>query len=200
MAEELPDGVGAGNPGVEGGGGEPGQPATARTLKGKSCKGCLYYSSLLKSGSRNPVCVGISRTLPTAPLFIMGESEMKATQDGHDLSDFKYACIGYSIFVDNNDKQEHRAQLPFCAGIELLVEKRVSTSDHVAAPVQKEDATARFPLQPHQPGQSSAELLSRFRRNAGVVASGVAKNLNKVGNYIKDNIDDIFYPFRKPPK
>nr|XP_018674668.1 PREDICTED: uncharacterized protein LOC104000460 isoform X2 [Musa acuminata subsp. malaccensis] len=138
MAEELPDGVGAGNPGVEGGGGEPGQPATARTLKGKSCKGCLYYSSLLKSGSRNPVCVGISRTLPTAPLFIMGESEMKATQDGHDLSDFKYACIGYSIFVDNNDEQEHRAQFPFCAGIELLVEKRVSTSDHVAAPVQKE--------------------------------------------------------------
>ncbi|RRT53483.1 hypothetical protein B296_00044979 [Ensete ventricosum] len=40
----------------------------------------------------------------------------------------------------------------------------------------------------------------RFGRNAGVVASGVAKNLNKVGNYIKDNIDDIFYPYRKPPK
>lgn len=64
MAEELPDGVGAGYPGVEGGR-EPGQPPTARTLKGKSCKGCLYYSSLLKSDSRNPVCVGISRTLPT---------------------------------------------------------------------------------------------------------------------------------------
>ena len=45
---------------------------------------------------------------------------MKATQDGHDLSDFKYACIGCSIFVDNNDKQEHRAQLPFCAGIEVI--------------------------------------------------------------------------------
>ncbi|RWV85289.1 hypothetical protein GW17_00052930 [Ensete ventricosum] len=72
----------------------------------------------------------------------MGESEMKATQDGHDLSDFKYSCIGYSIFMDNNDnstdKQEHRAQLPFCAGIKLLVEKSVSTTDHVAAPVQKE--------------------------------------------------------------
>ncbi|URE46535.1 hypothetical protein MUK42_03485 [Musa troglodytarum] len=203
MAEELPDGFGAGNPGEEGSR-KSGQPPTARTLKGKSCKGCLYYSSLLKSDSRNPVCVGISRTLPTAPLFIMGESEMKATQDGHDLSDFKYACIGYSIFMDNNDnstdKQEHRAQLPFCAGIELLVEKRVSITDHVAAPVPKEDATARSPSRPHQPGQSSAELLSRFRRNAGVVASGVAKNLNKVGNHIKDNIDDIFYPYRKPPK
>ncbi|RRT53485.1 hypothetical protein B296_00044980 [Ensete ventricosum] len=64
MAVELPDGVGARNPGEEGSH-EPAQPPTARTLKGKSCKGCLYYSSLLKSDSRKPVCVGISRTLPT---------------------------------------------------------------------------------------------------------------------------------------
>ena len=32
--------------------------------KGKSCKGCLYYSSTFKSNSRNPLCVGISRSLP----------------------------------------------------------------------------------------------------------------------------------------
>ncbi|URE46536.1 hypothetical protein MUK42_03485 [Musa troglodytarum] len=72
MAEELPDGFGAGNPGEEGSR-KSGQPPTARTLKGKSCKGCLYYSSLLKSDSRNPVCVGISRTLPTA---ISGEKSV----------------------------------------------------------------------------------------------------------------------------
>lgn len=34
-----------------------------KALKGKSCKGCLYYSSALKSNSRNPVCVGVPRTL-----------------------------------------------------------------------------------------------------------------------------------------
>lgn len=32
--------------------------------KGKSCKGCLYYSSTLKSKSRNPLCVGITRSFP----------------------------------------------------------------------------------------------------------------------------------------
>lgn len=32
--------------------------------KGKSCKGCLYYSSTLKSNSRNPLCVGLTRSLP----------------------------------------------------------------------------------------------------------------------------------------
>nr|DAD40409.1 TPA_asm: hypothetical protein HUJ06_014732 [Nelumbo nucifera] len=35
----------------------------AKGMKGKSCKGCLYYSSILKSKSRNPRCVGVSRTL-----------------------------------------------------------------------------------------------------------------------------------------
>lgn len=32
--------------------------------KAKSCKGCLYYSSRLKADSRNPVCVGLTRSLP----------------------------------------------------------------------------------------------------------------------------------------
>lgn len=32
--------------------------------KGRSCKGCLYYSSQLKSDSRNPLCVGLSRSIP----------------------------------------------------------------------------------------------------------------------------------------
>ena len=32
--------------------------------KGRSCKGCLYYSSQLKSDSRNPLCIGLSRSLP----------------------------------------------------------------------------------------------------------------------------------------
>ncbi|KAA0045635.1 uncharacterized protein E5676_scaffold280G00280 [Cucumis melo var. makuwa] len=31
--------------------------------KGKSCKGCLYYSSLQKSKSKTPTCIGLSKTL-----------------------------------------------------------------------------------------------------------------------------------------
>lgn len=61
----MVDGAGACNPGNGGGcGGDPEQDAMERTRKAKSCKGCLYYSSILNSGTRNPVCVGISRTLP----------------------------------------------------------------------------------------------------------------------------------------
>ena len=37
--------------------------STTRGSKGKSCKGCAYYSSVHKAKSKNPTCVGFSRTL-----------------------------------------------------------------------------------------------------------------------------------------
>ncbi|XP_058109605.1 uncharacterized protein LOC131252852 isoform X3 [Magnolia sinica] len=105
--------------------------------KGKSCKGCLYYSSLLKSDARNPLCVGVSRTLQQVPSSIVGESEIEASKEGRSLSDFKYVCVGYSVFLDAkdnpNEQQENQAELPFCVGIELLLDKRVSNADHVPA-------------------------------------------------------------------
>ena len=41
------------------------------------------------------------------------------------------------------------------------------------------------------PPNHATEFLNRFQRNAGLVASGVAKNLNRVGNYVKDLLNDI---------
>ena len=41
-----------------------GTSSTAPPRKGKSCKGCLYYSSVLKSRGYNPICVGIPRSIP----------------------------------------------------------------------------------------------------------------------------------------
>ena len=40
--------------------------------KGKSCKGCLYYSSLQKSKSKTPTCIGLSKTLDqgTSPISL----------------------------------------------------------------------------------------------------------------------------------
>lgn len=38
--------------------------------KGKSCKGCLYYSSIRKSNARNPLCVGVSRTFQQGIAFV----------------------------------------------------------------------------------------------------------------------------------
>ncbi|XP_058187152.1 uncharacterized protein LOC131304068 [Rhododendron vialii] len=175
--------------------------------KAKSCKGCVYYSSTLKSNSRNPLCVGIPRSLPQVPLYIVGVSEIEASREGRSLADFKYACVGYSVYSDRKgssvDAQETQAELPICVGLEVLVDRKVNTAvDPVPAGVQnKEDAHGFQPPRTHKPTHSAGdEFLSRFSRNANVVAMGVAKNLRRVGNNIKDRLDDILYPHRRRPK
>lgn len=176
--------------------------------QGKSCKGCLYYSSTFKSNSSNPLCLGLSRSLPQVPRYIVGESEKEASKEGRSLTDFRYACVGYSVYLDqksrSTDAQEAQTELPVCVGLEILVDKRPSSADatpghtHAHAHNREEKDGHRLP-QPrsNKPTNSGGdEFLTRFSRNANLVAMGVAKNLRKVGNRIKESVDDIFY--RRP--
>ncbi|XP_077221136.1 uncharacterized protein LOC143854891 [Tasmannia lanceolata] len=187
--------------------GEEGQNPVKGSFKGKSCKGCLYYSTLLKSKARNPLCVGVTRTLPQVPSYIIGDSEVEASKEGRSLSDFKYACVGYSVILDNKDdpavQQDKQAELPFCVGIELLVDKRASAADHVPAHVHNREDDCFLPQpRPYKPPPHAMgeEFVSRFTRNAGLVASGVARNMNRVCVYVKDSFDDILYTYRRRPK
>lgn len=171
--------------------------------RGRSCKGCLYHSSILKSKSQNPRCVGISRTLQQVPSYIVGESELEASKEGRSLTDFKYACVGYSVYLDKRNQapnlQEKQVELPFCVGIELLLDKRPSTADNAPAHIHRKEDSSQ--PRTYKPAQSmGADYLNRFMRNASLVASGVAKNVNKVGSYIKHSVDDILYPYRRGPK
>ncbi|GAB4847500.1 hypothetical protein Ancab_039821 [Ancistrocladus abbreviatus] len=186
------------------------QKTRKSSRKGKSCKGTLYYSSILKSKGRNPRCVGLSRTLQQVPSYIVSESEVEASKEGRSLTDFRYACLGYSVYLDSqdgsNNGQKPRAELPGCIGIELLVDKRVPAADHSPAHAHghahnREDDRVFPHPQPHKPVHPiGEEFLSRFSRNANLVASGVAKNLCKVGNYIKDTVDDMLYPYGRRSK
>ncbi|XP_010919387.1 uncharacterized protein [Elaeis guineensis] len=184
------------------GGGDPRQsPGHVPNPKAKSCKGCLFYSSVLKSEARNPLCVGISRNLQQVPNYMIGESEIEATQEDRNLSDFKYACVGYSVFLNNKDssmeKGEKQPELPLCAGLEILMDRRTSTADHMPAHVH--NAPVHSQPQGYGPTTSSGQdFFSKFARNAGLVASGVARNLIRVGNQIKDSFDDILYDRRRP--
>lgn len=45
-------------------------------LKGKSCKGCLYYSSIRKSKSRNPLCLGITGALQQGISLILNTNNL----------------------------------------------------------------------------------------------------------------------------
>ncbi|XP_028765676.1 uncharacterized protein LOC114723639 isoform X2 [Neltuma alba] len=192
----------------------PSSPQT-RGFKGKSCKGCLYYSSVQKSKSKNPTCVGFSRTLQQVPSSVVGETELEATKKGRNLTDFKYACVGHSVYIDNKsssaDPQDKTAILPFCLGLEVLLDKAPSSAaaGHVQAPAQKNDEHGNAQPQPQPqlqprrykpPSPTKEEYFNRFLRNADLVASGVVRNLYRVGSYVKDTVDDILSPYRRGPK
>ncbi|CAA3031024.1 Hypothetical predicted protein [Olea europaea subsp. europaea] len=172
----------------------------ANIQTGKTCKGCLYYSSHFKADSRNPLCVGLPRSLPNGPQYIVGESEMEASKKGRSLRDFRYACVGYSLYTDRKkqvaDGQETQTELPVCFGLEVIVDRSAAAPIH-----NREDGDGLPQRRTHKPTPSTGdEFLSRFMRNANLVANGVAKNVRKVGNQIKESIDDILYPYRRRPK
>ncbi|KAM6581473.1 hypothetical protein CsatA_005247 [Cannabis sativa] len=166
---------------------------------GKSCKGCLYYSSLQKAKSNNPTCIGFSTTLQKVPDYIVGETEFEASKEGRSFTDFKYACVGYSVFLDNkdsspNDPQNKQAELPFCVGLEVLLDKRPEGQ------TAQTHAPAHASTHAHKSEGISLCAWKMFKRNAILVASGVARNVNRVCSHIKESLDDILYPYRRRPK
>ncbi|PSS00503.1 Kinesin-like protein [Actinidia chinensis var. chinensis] len=181
-------------------------PEENRKKAPKSCKGCLYFSS----NAHNPLCVGITRSLPQVPNYIVGESEIEVSREGRSLTDFKYACVGYSLYSAGKDHSvdvlDTQAKLPVCIGLEVLVDRTANTVDPALAPApvhvhNKEDIRGFPQPRTHKPTHSVGdEFLSRFSRNSGVVAMGIAKNLHKAGDRIKERLDDILYPYRKRPK
>ncbi|KAI3898790.1 hypothetical protein MKW92_027278 [Papaver armeniacum] len=81
-----------------------------------------------------PLC-NASTTYLRLPSHIVGESEVEASKEGRRLTDFKYACVGYSVHMDGKDKdpsmnldagernpstpQGKHSELPFCFGLRL---------------------------------------------------------------------------------
>ncbi|KAF8377878.1 hypothetical protein HHK36_031266 [Tetracentron sinense] len=89
-----------------------------------------YFSSLLAA---DPIPPLDDLELPPLPSYRVEESEMETSKEVH--SHFKYACVGYSVYLDGQnpptDLKEKQAELPFCVGIELLLDKRPSTAEHI---------------------------------------------------------------------
>lgn len=57
------------------------------------------------------------------PSYIVGETELEASKADRNLTDFKYGCVGYSVFLDrkdSNDPHNKQAELPFCVGLEVI--------------------------------------------------------------------------------
>eukprot|EP00250_Pteridium_aquilinum_P032881 c4881_g1_i1 orf=406-987(-) len=180
--------------------------------KARNCAGLLYFSSLRKSQAQNPLCFGLSRAERNAERYAVD----KFKSDPRALLNFKYACVGYSIYGDNKassstSNMEKHLDFPFCMGVEVLVEKRTASQgardrhlnnkeDHEKKEVMP--VTRRPPSSIGNPSSSgtSEEFGVRFIHSAGLVAGAVVKNLSKVGNSIKTAATDIFHSDRDRPK
>ncbi|KAL3539023.1 hypothetical protein ACH5RR_002389 [Cinchona calisaya] len=179
-----------------------------RSLKGKSCKGCLYYTSTLansKPQNQSPFCFGFSRSFQQVPGYSVS-SEPHILEDSETLREFRYACVGYSVHLEKKDHstepEKREVELPFCVGLEILSTRRTVQSKHVPAHIHKvKDGEASSRPQTKQPAQiPSNGFTYRFARNAGVVAKGVKKNLFRVGNQIKTKLDNTVDPYRRRSK
>ncbi|KAG8386559.1 hypothetical protein BUALT_Bualt03G0160900 [Buddleja alternifolia] len=64
---------------------------------------------------------------------------METSKEGRSLIDFRYGCIGYSLYVDRKEQssngQETQTKLPVCVGLEVLVDRRVIAVDSAFAPM-----------------------------------------------------------------
>ncbi|KAM1264437.1 hypothetical protein ACFX2J_034243 [Malus domestica] len=87
------------------------------------------------------------------------------------LAHLKYACVGYSVFLDRNDTpadpHNKQAELPFCVGLEALY---LHSYLFFLVSLICETRAMNFSLD---------EYLHRFKRNAALVASGVDRNVNR---------------------
>ncbi|KAF5182517.1 Altered inheritance of mitochondria protein [Thalictrum thalictroides] len=138
------------------------------------------------------------------------EASTKGRTLGHTLSDFKFCCVGYSTYLDSKDSSADQpdkpVELPFCTGIQLVVDKVVSEADHGHVHANNEEdgvftedgAALPKPRPLKQPQSTGDGFLTRFTRNGSLVASGVSRNMHRMGRYIKDNVDDILYERRRP--
>ncbi|GFQ00530.1 hypothetical protein PHJA_002196900 [Phtheirospermum japonicum] len=195
---------------INGGGSPPSfnDPNTLKSnvIKAKSCKGCLYYSSRFKADSKNPICVGLTRSLPKAPQYTAGELEMEAYKAGRSLQDFRYGCVGYSVYVDRKEQGHiEQKKLPWCLGLEVIEDRRVNNEDSRSAPLahihNREEGNGLPKHGSIKPTNSTGDdYLSRFSRSANLVANGVTKNIRRVGNQIKRSLDEVLYPYRRRPK
>lgn len=113
-------------------------------------------------------------------------------------------------------KQQAKTQLPVCLGLEILADRRAASSNTSSIPARAQNRNDSRELPQHQnhrpastpipkPTPATATntengFVSRFTRNANLVAAGVMKNLKRVGNYVKEHLDDSLDDHRKRPK
>lgn len=216
MASEATDASSSGT-------GRPEETEISQTTR--SCRGCLYYSSIMREHGRNPICLGLSRSSDPQVYVVDSELDNEVAKNFRNFTDFKYACIGYSAHKEVSSNQTTQAidspgELPYCVGLEFLADRK-PTRQAVSAETAQSPNSPPKPLErPHREdgpnimprppssigglsgggGLSADEFATRFFRTSRLVASAVVNNVGRVANNVRTTIDKLFPSDQGRPK
>lgn len=203
--------------------GSPEETKISQTIR--SCRGCLYYSSVMRERGQNPICLGLSRSSEPQVYSVHNELDSEVVRNFRDSTYFKYVCTGYSAHREVSSNQsmqpiESPAELPYCVGLEFLIDRKPTRQVTPAetAPLTR-SSTYEPPERPHKEdssnimprpsssigsmdvgGLSANEFATRLFRTSRLVASAVVNNVGRVANNVRSTIDKIFTSDQGRPK
>jgi hypothetical protein len=80
----------------------------------RSCRGCLYYSSILREHGRNPICLGLSRSSEPQVYAVQNEMDKEVTKN------FRK----FSAQQQQQQRIDGPGELPYCVGLEFLADRK----------------------------------------------------------------------------
>lgn len=142
--------------------------------------GTLYYSMAMAKKGRGPFCAGVSQA-------VRSETQIEGVEvrPSDALGDFKYACLGYSIYHAKGKNESGALQLPQCEGLEVLATTAAPEAENMlldeAGPTRETQDTSpeRIPRERPYPWPTrnivenddadDRDFAERFVRMAGLI-------------------------------
>ncbi|KAH7424712.1 hypothetical protein KP509_11G020800 [Ceratopteris richardii] len=131
--------------------------------EGTLCMGLLYLSSTSskKSSNRGPICIGYSRKVNVLRQGAYDKSRQEVEKHNKALRDFKYACMGRSLYMNNQAKSPiQQSDLPFCEGLSVFVEppsQTLNSKQGQRIQTQQSNEGAKVSARPAQPSRAPTE-------------------------------------------
>lgn len=189
------------------------QPERPALRRHKCCVGALYYSQALMDNRMEPVCAGIRQTHKA------GEDLAELQTEASNLVDFKYMCVGYSMYDEDRIRRQPAREdppgggvdLPYCEGLEIVSSRHLQGNPVLLKEGMEGSAGEDTPpLEPSQkrktgffPGNSPTnfvpepgrvnweKLPERFQRSSYLILQKMQHNATYLATSMKRVIERI---------
>lgn len=131
------------------------EPGRAASSSQRCCMGVLYYNQVLGQKISKPLCVGVAHRPGETLNLQEGTTSVPAGS-----TEFKYLCMGHSVYDRNGSKPAAEGQqprLPYCEGLEMIIAAQLD--DEAAAHA---GAAGNGPPAPSTSGGSDASGMPKL--------------------------------------